>query len=526
MQITSSIVFFLLGRKFKLEYPREDFGAVALTEPRILESPELEPGIFYIVDNPELLSRVEQPAACAFLLCGRAKEQFNIADEKNALWFRGSDVAALGDEVSPANLIKASFSLFLALQDWDNRLKDASAETTGDYERIFKLAGEFFDLPFVLIDCNFFVFAYTPNYFHGREENMRERNSLEAVNKMLAANDERFHFSDHLDPYLYPVETPRENSPPRYLCCNIFRGSHFEGRIVASLDREKNHSGRSQLLKHLCIYIGKAFITSTDDMLAKRQDDPLHLLVKNSIFSAEGVPERDASAALGNLAWQINDPYLLVTFQIADERSFTHGALYICRRLETDALHSCAITYASQIIWLIDTKDIAQKNIKRDYQQIIAFIVQEYNCKAGVSKPFDNFMDLRNSYTQAVSALRLGYKRDPQLWVYRFPDYVLDYMLERTESELPLEDLLHPAALTLWSLDKNTGTDYIKTLRYYMDFQYNMTAAAEKLSVHRTTLIRRLDRIIEITGLDYEKPREMLQVAISLYLLTPAEPQR
>jgi hypothetical protein len=292
---------------------------------------------------------------------------------------------------------------------------------------------------------------------------------------------------------------------------------------VALFNLEKNHPGRSRLLTHLCIYIGKVFINTTDDILAKRQTDPLHQLIRDSIFNIEAAPERNAARVLGEIAWQINDPYMLVVFQIADERRFTHGGLYVCRHLETDVLHSGAITYASHIIWLINTKDIAQRNLKRDYQQIIAFVVREYNCRAGVSKPFDNFMELKSAYVQAVAALRLGFKQDAQQWVYRFPDYVLDYILERIESELPAEYLLHPGAVVLWNLDKNTGTDYIRTLRFYMDFQYNMTAAAQKLFVHRTTLIRRLERISEITGLDFEKPREMLQMAISLYLLTPSE---
>jgi hypothetical protein len=537
MQITSSMVFFLLERKFILRYPAEDPAGVVITEPRLLESPELEPGILYIVDKPEILAAVEHPGSCAFLLCGAAgKWAAEDTGETRELppWLPAAHAACVEEDLSPDNLLKSVFSLFLSLQDWDCRLKDASFESSADYTRIFRIAREFFDVPFALIDRNFTVVEKTPDTGTGLKGYDSNYLPMNMVNTILLKNDEHYRVSELVEPYLYSAPSAAEQDkntpwekllPERYLCCNIFRGSYFEGRIVAFLfEPNRNHPGRSQLLSHLCIYAGKVFINTTDDMLAKRQNDPLHQLVRNSIFNTEGVPERNAAGVLGELSWQINNPYLLVAFQIADEHRFTHGALYVCRRLETDVLHSCAITYTGHIIWLINTEDIAQRNIKRNYQQIIAFIVREYHCKAGVSRSFNNFMELRDAYTQAMAALRLGYKRDPQPGMYRFTDYVLDYILERTISELPAEQLLHPGAVSLWNLDKNTGTDYIKTLRYYMDFQYNMTAAAEKLFVHRTTLIRRLERITEITGLNYKKPRDMLQMAISLYLLTPPEP--
>jgi hypothetical protein len=527
MQVSSSIVFFLLERKLSLRYPREDQGGAAITEPRILDSPELEAGILYITDRPELLAAVQKPVSCAFLLCGEAgKNTVDFAGgvSEFPLFLRAADTACVTSDISPINLLETVFSLFLTLQDWDSRLKDASFEASGDYTRVFGIARELFDMPFILIDRNFTTIAYTPDFFtflEALEDTGRDHVPAEAVAQLLLGDGEEYYkASEFTEPYLY---TSGGEKPRRWLCCNIFRGSHFEGRILAVFDRGKNHPGRSQLLSHFCRYVGKVFINTTDDMLARRQQDPLHQLTRDYLFSADAAQERNAVSVLGELAWQLDDTYFVVVFQISDERRFSHGALYVCRHLETDVLHSCAVTYASQIIWLVNTKDVAKLNIKRDYEQLISFVVREFNCRAGVSNSFDNYMELRSAYTQSVAALRLGYRRDPGLWVYRFFDYTLDYILERTVSELPPESLLHPGAMILHSMDKSSGTDYIKTLRCYMDCQYNMTEAAQRLYVHRTTLIRRLDRITELTGFDFKEPRETLRMAISLYLLTPPE---
>jgi sugar diacid utilization regulator len=145
--------------------------------------------------------------------------------------------------------------------------------------------------------------------------------------------------------------------------------------------------------------------------------------------------------------------------------------------------------------------------------------VREFNCKAGISKSFTGLTKLRSAWFQAGAALRLGHNRDPHLWVYDFSGYTLEYVLERAASEIPAEYLLHPAAVTLRNLDRNTGTAYIKTLRYYLDCRCNMSRAAEKLFIHRTSLIRRLERITDITSLDLDQPGEIMTLAVSLYLL-------
>jgi hypothetical protein len=340
---------------------------------------------------------------------------------------------------------------------------------------------------------------------------------MEAVNEMLVDDGDNYYaVSEFIEPYLYPSNTALV---AQWLCCDIFRGDHFEGRITGILNTENNHPGRSQLLALLCRHIGKIFIRSTDDLLAKRQEDPLHRLVRDSILSPETMTEQSAAPALAEAAWRMEDSYFLAMFELSDKRRLAHGALYICRHLETDALHSCAVVCEERIIWLVNTGKAEPGNRKLHYRQAIASIAREFDCRAGVSKPFAGLAELRNAWFQAGAALRLGRKRDPHLWVYDFSGYTLEYVLERAKSEIPVEYLLHPAAATLRELDENTGTAYVKTLRYYFDCCGNTNRAAEKLYIHRTTLIRRLERIAEITGLDLDRTEEIMALGVSLCLL-------
>jgi DNA-binding PucR family transcriptional regulator len=157
-------------------------------------------------------------------------------------------------------------------------------------------------------------------------------------------------------------------------------------------------------------------------------------------------------------------------------------------------------------------------NTHRDLRQVITYIVREFNCKAGLSDPFANFLNQRHGYIQAASALRLGQKRDPHTWVYHFAKYKTEYITERITGELPGDCLIHPAVLTLREHDRRYGTSFVKTLRELINARHNMTEAAEKLYIHRTTLIRRLEKMQDLAAIDFENPREQFHLAVSLEL--------
>jgi sugar diacid utilization regulator len=73
---------------------------------------------------------------------------------------------------------------------------------------------------------------------------------------------------------------------------------------------------------------------------------------------------------------------------------------------------------------------------------------------------------------------------------------------------------LHPAAETLASLPRD---DLLTTGRTVHDLG-DVTAAAERLHLHRTTLYYRLDRIAELTGVDLREGRRRTDLQLALWL--------
>nr|BFE54017.1 GAF domain-containing protein [Saccharothrix mutabilis subsp. capreolus] len=67
--------------------------------------------------------------------------------------------------------------------------------------------------------------------------------------------------------------------------------------------------------------------------------------------------------------------------------------------------------------------------------------------------------------------------------------------------------------------DRERFTDLVPTLQAYFDAGGSPTYAAERLHVHTNTVTRRLDRIKELLGPDWQKPAQALEIQLALRLL-------
>ena len=65
-------------------------------------------------------------------------------------------------------------------------------------------------------------------------------------------------------------------------------------------------------------------------------------------------------------------------------------------------------------------------------------------------------------------------------------------------------------------LDYEGGGELLRTLEAYFDNNGNLSQAAESLYIHRNTLIYRMERIAEISGLDLDNTETRLAVQLAL----------
>ena len=140
------------------------------------------------------------------------------------------------------------------------------------------------------------------------------------------------------------------------------------------------------------------------------------------------------------------------------------------------------------------------------------FEVQHLHC--GVSNVFRRLSALRGYYDQAAAALRLGAGE----WLCFFRDHMLEHVL----SFVPAEQaafLISPDIERLMEADTRHALSLTETLRAYLACNCNLTQTAERLFIHKNTLLYRLHRIKSVICCDLNDADERLLLALSFKLM-------
>jgi DNA-binding PucR family transcriptional regulator len=84
----------------------------------------------------------------------------------------------------------------------------------------------------------------------------------------------------------------------------------------------------------------------------------------------------------------------------------------------------------------------------------------------------------------------------------------------------PLRELVEP----LIKHDRERNSDLVRTLRVFFASGGNSSEAADRLLLHRNSIAYRLQRVRELTGLDYRDYRANLAMQLGLLAIDKEEP--
>ncbi len=84
----------------------------------------------------------------------------------------------------------------------------------------------------------------------------------------------------------------------------------------------------------------------------------------------------------------------------------------------------------------------------------------------------------------------------------------------------PFEELVRP----LVEHDRERRSDLVRTLRVYFAAGANASEAADRMFLHRNSMLYRLERIQKLTGLDLKRADASLALRLGLLALEKGEP--
>jgi len=226
-----------------------------------------------------------------------------------------------------------------------------------------------------------------------------------------------------------------------------------------------------------------------------------------------GTDDESALARAEALDYDLRRPHRVVTVE-GKGRARAHDALLgAVRRAMRKARHEGLFETWSGNVAIV-TAD------QTDWEQLRRAIVSDLGgqCHIGVGGPAARPSELPRSLREAGLALRLQKSLLPGSGACEYPKLGIFRMLAAIPDLSDVDTFVREWLGTLLDYDARRKAELVHTLTQYLEHGGNYDATAAELSVHKSTLKYRLQRIRELTGLELNDP----DVHFNLQLATRA----
>lgn len=160
---------------------------------------------------------------------------------------------------------------------------------------------------------------------------------------------------------------------------------------------------------------------------------------------------------------------------------------------------------------IVEKAEILHKDLTMKWRQ--------FQFTIGIGKWYEDTIYLNKSYQEAKLALKFGQRWFEDKFIFHIRDLGILHLLIHLHHEL-LFDFSQEYLSELICADESNGTEYIKTLQVYIQYEGKITEASDALFIHPNTLRNRIKKIEEITGTHLQEPEEYMNLTIATRILS------
>jgi purine catabolism regulator len=251
------------------------------------------------------------------------------------------------------------------------------------------------------------------------------------------------------------------------------------------------------------------------------QTDLVEALVTGSFTSNDAIAMRAE-----RLGFDVRGPFSAVVFGLADpvgtvgRPARPAGAgrrlrTALEREVERRGLRAPIGTRGDRVVLLAPPLGDSLRTLAEELRAALSDEV-EAPVSVGVGRPHPGVEGIRQSYGEADGALTLGTRIRGAGQIAHFAELGLYRLLLALRSTTELDAFYHETLGTLAEYDRKNDGELVKTLDAYFACLGSPTDAAERLHVHRNTLLYRLHRIQEIAAIDLSDAEIRLALHLSL----------
>ena len=299
----------------------------------------------------------------------------------------------------------------------------------------------------------------------------------------------------------------------RCLYYNFFLRGRYVGRLVCNLREDRYGPALLPLLEECAALLSECFCYRNDHSLSRAATAVHRYLLDYALDGESNGPQ--AAAAFWEIGWQVSDSYRAICLSGRGYARSEMTMTYLCTLLE-DTFPACVAACRDQTIYCLHNRC---RETGGNFAGALAVFLRENLLQAGLSCVYDSLETSGPHFREAAAVLRMGERADDGFWLHYFHDHTLTYALESAAAEVPAEDLYCPVLKQLLAFDReHPELPLTETLEAYITCRYNATRAAEKLFIHRTTFLYRMEKLRQVTELDLEDPDAVAELILSFAL--------
>jgi len=243
-------------------------------------------------------------------------------------------------------------------------------------------------------------------------------------------------------------------------------------------------------------------------------------LLINKINNIQYVKER-----LKYINFNLNENCLILSIPFKQKyKDSRHnlGLKELMKRLK-NILGNCISTYyKDMIVFLIsnEQEQVISTYVKKNLLEFLK--LNNLNC--GISIAFENLLEIQDFFYQSMYAIKLSKNLEVNSISY-FEDFIESYLFYISESKINdshkinLLTLVHPWINKLMKFDKENKTEFLKTLKAYIENNRNANVTSNKLNIHRSTLFYRFNKMQDFLEISLDNSNNLFNLELSFKIL-------
>lgn len=503
MKLTFYELYFHLKKKYNIRRISCNPVRIRVGRPVYYRKGENQDGHAVLLDCQDLREMDMNSALlgdCIFICFGEADDIFCRMD---------IDLLVLGEEVSREEVLNELQNIFQMFDEVEFSLLEVFMEN-GDYRELLECFDRLAETPVAVVDENFSYIAYNDREDRLRKTFINDSNTLPLSLASQLISDPSYERSAALTGVYY--DTLEQVT---FLCKNLFFEGKFIGKLLAmSSTSPINDEYHKDLLLTASGYVEKMYTRYGSFHTAEQSLNALHKLMETRLKGDACSAERWKSA-LEDVNWSAEDSFRLIQMRPGYRHDKSLYETYMCPEIERQWKGTCCVIHNKSLMVLLDETRLPIESM----EPRLSYFLRENLLTAGISRKFTGTGNLQAARKQSDIAFERGMKKDTTRWCFYFDDYALDNLMYHGKGRFDLTEICDSALSVLMEHDSRMHTSYYETLYCYCRNRYNAAVTAKELFIHRSTFLNRLDRILEITGIDLESFSSRLYLEASFYLM-------